>query len=327
MAELFGYRYQLSIGSESEFLDLQLNPGNITTDGRNRARNPGPGVYADTLTSGLRISFLVNHDFGGAQSLAEISVYNLSTETEAKIFGEYRLITLQAGWPEMFGVIFKGEIVNYQRIPGTNDGTHGIKLFCRSSAYSLKTSYINQSFSPQSDVIDLIRTAALALGNPVEIIGDFSDIPKRTGGTFFKKPPAYYLNTMAKDFGFTWGIENGITRVLRNGAIATGNMYYFSSQTGMIGSPVVTDTEVNVRVALNPMVRLASNVQIKSLAPDFSFSGAYYVNIPRSIGDGVFQVRAISHVGDSYSPIWETHLACFRLADVQRDNISERASR
>jgi hypothetical protein len=104
-------------------------------------------------------------------------------------------------------------------------------------------------------------------------------------------------------------------------------MFVFSSQTGMIGSPVVGDGEVSVRVALNPAVQLGRNIQIKSLAPEFAFSGAYYVKIPRSIGEGIFQVRRINHVGDSFSAVWESQLTCFRLADVQRESIAERSTR
>lgn len=308
MAELFGYRYQLSIGDEAEYLNIQLRDDNYN------------------LGQGLRISFLIQHEYGGFVSYAEITVYNLKTETEEKIFKEFRSITLQAGWPELFGVIFRGQIINYQRVTATNDGTRGIKFFCRSTAQTLKFSYVNQTFAPEAEIVEIIRVVAANLGNAVTFTGDFSAIPKRSRGTVLKGTPAKLLDKMAGWFGFSWAIENGVTRIIKNGAVSEGTMYLFTPQTGMIGSPVVGDGEVSVRVALNPAVQLGGNVQIKSTAPEFAFSGAYFVNIPRSIGEGVFQVRRINHVGDSFSGTWESQLTCFRLADVQRNSIAERAS-
>jgi len=331
MAELFGYRYQLSIGNKSEYLNISLNPGNSTIDKDTRAkllsRSSDVGYLRSALTSGLRISFMVQQEFGGFVSYAEISVYNLTTENEEKIFEKYRLVTLQAGFPELFGTIFKGQIINYQRIAGTNEGTHGIKLFCRSSAESLDFSHINRTFAPEAEIVEVIRTVAAAIGNPVVFYGEFSALPKRSRGTVLKGSPNKLLDKMAGWFDFSWAIENGVTKIIKKGAKADGDMFVFSAQTGMIGSPVVGDGEVNVRVALNPAVKLASNVQIKSLAPEFAFSGAYFVDIPRSIGEGVFQVRRINHVGDSFSAVWETQLTCFRLADVQRNSIAERSTR
>lgn len=309
MAELYGYRYALQIGDEAEYLNIQL---------RDQAYNDG---------NGLRISFLVQHEFGGFVSYAEISVYNLKTETEEKIFEKFRSVTLQAGWPELFGTIFKGQIINYERLPATDTGTRGLRLFCRSTAEALTFNYVNQTFSASTEIIEIIRTVAAALGNPVVFSGDFSNIPKRSRGSVLKGAPKKLMDRMAEWFGFTWTIENSITKILRNGAQAEGDMYVFTPQTGMIGSPVIGDGEVSVRVALNPAVQLGRSVQIKSTAPEFAFSGAYYVNIPRSIGEGIFQVRRINHVGDSFSAVWESQLTCFRLADVMRDDISTRAAR
>lgn len=308
MAELYRYRYQLQVGNEAEYLNIQL---------RDESYNEGDA---------LRISFLVQHDFGGFVSYAEISVYNLSTESEEKIFEKYRSVTLQAGWPEMFGTIFKGQVINYQRIPGTNEGTHGIKMFCRSSAQALNFVYVNQTFSPQAEITEIIRVVATAIGNPVTFHGDFSNLPKRPRGTVLKGEPKKLLDKMMEWFDFTWTVENGVTKIVRNGSLVEGDMFLFSAQTGMIGSPVVGDNDVTVRVALNPVVQLGREIKIISTAPEFQFSGAYFYQIPRSIGEGNFQVRGINHVGDSFSAVWESQLRCFRLADVERNSIAERAT-
>lgn len=309
MSRLFGIRYQLQVGNNAEYLDIQL---------RDDSYNSGHA---------LRVTFLVQHEIGGYISYAEISVYNLTAENEDAIFSKYRTVTLQAGFKELFGTVFKGELVNVQRIPGGATGTRGIKLFCRSSAQAASYNTVNQSFGASTDPVDIIRACAQAIGNPIIFSGDFSDIPRRARGTVLQGNPITILDSLAKSFGFAWSVENGITKIIRNGHTVEGEVFLFSSRTGMIGSPVVTDTEVSVRVALNPVVQLGRQIKIESVAPEFSFSGAYFVNIPRSIGEGVYRVSRIVHVGDSHGQVWESQLSCLRLDASAQTALAGRISR
>ena len=308
MSELFGIRYQLQIGDNAEYLDIEL---------RDDSYNSGQS---------LRIAFLVQHEIGGYISFAEISIYNMSEANEDSIFEKYRSVTLQAGFRELFGPIFKGQVINVQRIPGGADGTRGIKLFCRSSAEAANYNTVNQSLGASASASDVIRSCAQALGNPIIFSGDFDSLPRRARGTVLQGNPITILNSLMKSFDFTWTIENGITKIIRNGYQVEGEMFLFSSRTGMIGSPIVTDTEISVRVALNPVVQLGRKIKIESTAPEFAFSGAYFINIPRSIGEGVYQVSRIVHVGDSHGQTWESQLNCLRLDASDQATLAGRIS-
>lgn len=309
MSEIFGKRYQLQLGNSAEYLDIQM---------RDDAYNNGQA---------LRISFLVQHEIGGYLSFAEISIYNLKRETEEAVFDKWRSVTLQAGYKELFGPIFKGEVINVQRIPVGSSGTRGIKLFCRSSDKAATFNTVNQSLGPSASAVDIIRSCAQAIGNPVIFHGDFSDLPTRARGSVLQGDPIKILNKLQKSFDFTWAVENNVTVILRNGYQVEGDMFVFSARTGMKGSPIVTDTEVNVRVALNPIVQLGRKIQIESLAPEFAFSGAYFNEIPRSIGEGVYQVSRIVHSGDSHGQTWETQLNSLRLDAADQASLAERISR
>lgn len=308
MSEIFGKRYQIQVGNNAEYLDIEL---------RDDSYNSGQS---------LRIAFLVQHEIGGYISFAEISIFNLNRESEDAVFSKYRSITLQAGYREIFGPVFKGQIINVQRIPGGSDGTRGIKLFCRSSAEAATYNTVNQSLGPSASASDIIRSCAQALGNPIIFSGGFDNLPKRARGTVMQGNPVTILNSLAKSFDFNWTIENGITKIIRNGYQVEGDMFVFSSRTGMIGSPIVTDTEISVRVALNPVVQLGRKIKIESVAPEFAFSGAYFVNIPRSIGEGVYQVTRIVHVGDSHGQVWETQLNSLRLDASDQETLAGRIS-
>jgi hypothetical protein len=308
MSRIYGRRYQVQVGDGEKYLDLEM---------RDESYNNGQA---------LRITFLVQHEIGGYLSFAEISIFNLKRENEEAIFEKFRSITLQAGYPELFGPIFKGEVINVQRIPVGNTGTRGIKLFCRSSAKAVSYNVVNQSLGPSASAVEIIRACAQAIGNPVIFHGDFSDVPKRSRGTVLQGDPVKVLNKLQASLGFTWTIENNVTVILRNGYQVEGDMFVFSARTGMKGSPVVTDTEISVRVALNPIVQLGRKIKIESVAPEFAFSGAYFNSIPRSIGEGVYQVTRIVHVGDSHGQDWETQLNSLRLDASDQSTLAARIS-
>lgn len=308
MAKIFGRRYQLQIGDKAEYLDIQL---------RDDAYNLGKS---------LRINFLIQHEIGGHVSYAEISVFNLNRQSQDAVFRKYTSIVLQAGYKEMFGPIFKGEIMNVQLIPGGSDGTRGVKIFCKSIAESIRYTTVNQSLDESASAYDILRACAAPIGNPIVFSGDFNGIPKRPRGSVLQGNPISILNSLAKDFDFSWTIENNITKIIRNGYQVEGDMFVFSSRTGMIGSPIVTDTDISVRVALNPVVQLGREIKIESVAPEFAFSGAYFTKVPRSIGEGIYEVRRIVHVGDSHGEIWESQLNCLRIDAAAKEILARRIS-
>lgn len=306
MSELFRRRYQLLVGAEGEFLDVSL---------RDDFFNEG---------NALRISFIVEHDYGGYASYADITVYNLREDNANKIFEKYREVILQAGYPELYGPIFKGQVINVQRVM-LDDGTRGVRMFCRSAAKELDTSFINTSFSPMVPIVDIIRACASVYGLPIQFVGDFSQLPLRAGGTVLHGDPKSYLQNFKKVYGFRFMVENGVMLIIKDGAVKEGDIFEFSARTGMKGSPRVTDIGVDVATALNPIVQLGNLIKINSLAPEFAFSGAYFYEIPRSIGEGVYEVARITYIGDSHGQQWDSQFNCYRYSKAERDAAQQRA--
>ncbi len=62
--------------------------------------------------SGLRVRFITRQTVGSTPNIAVISIYNVSQETANRFTTnkEFSKITLEAGYKEIKGVIFKGEI-------------------------------------------------------------------------------------------------------------------------------------------------------------------------------------------------------------------------
>lgn len=303
MARIWKRRYELLVGNTGEFL-------RITNE------NDGPS---------LRITFSVAHGYGDSPTYAEISVYGLKPGNEAKIFDKYRMVTLQAGYRELYGRIFHGQIVNIQRERSGPGGVERcIKLFCRSGAQALDESFVNITLGPNTPYTEIIRACAAKFGKPVIFLGDFSHLPKCLRGYILNGSTKAALNKLAKSFRFDWYITEEHVMIAKEGAVQGGETFKISARSGMIGSPAVTDISVNTRMVLNAAIQVGRVIRIESEAPRFEFSGAYWNEVPRSIGEGVYRVVRYTHIGDSHGDQWETQIECNRyLKDDQERKDAE----
>ena len=303
MAKIWNRRFEVLVGNSGEFL---------------RVTNENGGAS-------LRVAFMVQHDYGGHQSFADISIYGLKTENEEKIFQKYRSIILQAGYTELYGPIFRGQVTNVQRERSGPGGVErSIRLFCKSAAQEIDLSYVNITFGPGTPYTEIIRACAAKFGKPVIFQGDFSSLPKCLRGYILNGTTKAALNRLAKSMGFKWVMENDELLILKNGFIRDGEIFRFSATTGMIGSPVVTDAGIDVRVALNPAVQIGRLINIDSVAPQYNFAGAYWYDVPRSVGEGRYEVARLNHVGDTHSDTgWETQIECFRYNREERKAMEE----
>lgn len=280
----------------------------------------------------LRITFQVIHFAGGAFSVAEITIYNVSAYTTRQMLGDgiakkYEFITLEAGYDSMFGNIFMGQITNVQKVMEDGGATRGVRFFCRSQAKEREQHIINLTLAPETDPVQIIEECAATFGGDIQFFGDFADLRKRAGGTVLQGSAVACMNELAMAYGFDWMNENGATKIIKKGFAMPNPVYVISATSGMIGSPVVTDTEVGIRCALNPKFKLGDTLRLESMAPQFEFSGAFFYEVPRTIGEGLYKVNSLAYIGDSHGDNWETQVSCLRLDTMAQSDISSRATR
>lgn len=296
-------------------------------------RKTGTKVYEMLPTGdGLRVTFQAIHFAGGAFSVAEITIYNVSAYTTTQMLGDgfakqYEYISLEAGYENLFGSVFVGQITNVQRVLEDGGATRGIKFFCRSAAKERDQNIINITLAPETDPVEIIEECASAFQAEIQFFGDFSALKRRSRGTVLQGSPSACMNELAETFEFDWMVENGAMKIIKRGFAMPNQVYLISAATGMIGSPVVTDTEVGIRYRLNPKLKLGDTIKLESMAPRFEFSGAYYYNVPRTIGEGYYKINSLVFAGDSHGDQWETQIACLRLSAAAQAGISERATR
>lgn len=286
MARLYKRRFELRVGDAGEYLTVR--DGDVN----------------------LRVTYSIEHRYNGHQSLAEIGIYNLSRTSEQKIFDQYRAVTLQAGYREQFGPIFVGQIINVQR--GREYTDRVTKLFCRAGGQQLATTTVNRTFAKNTPLLDVISYCAGSLGLPVEFIGEWGDLGNAIGGYILSGDAKSALKGLADAYRFSWNIEDEVVLLIRGEGARERDVVVFRSDTGMIGSPEMTEIGVEVETALNPIVKIGQRIRIDSPAPQFTFSGVYWRNVPQTIGVGDYKVHTIAHQGDTHSSVWSSRFACWR---------------
>jgi hypothetical protein len=286
VARLYKRRFELRVGDSGEYLTV------------------GDG---DT---NLRVWFSVEHKYNGYQSLAEISIYNLSRASEQKVFDQYRSITLQAGYRELFGPIFAGQIINVQR---SREGVDRVtKMFCRAGGRAIATTTANRTFAANTSMLDAISYCAGLFGFPVDFVGQWNDLPLAIGGYMISGDARARLAELSIAYGFSWIIENGVMVLIRGQASRDGDVYVLRSDTGMIGSPEVTEVGIEVEAALNPVVKIGRRIRVDSASPQLTFSGVYWRNVKQTIGVGEYAVNAVMHQGDTHGDMWRSRFSCWR---------------
>lgn len=313
--EIFLRNYRLKIGRSTGSKVYEMRPGE---------ENPSE--------DGLRITFQVTHFAGGAFSVAEITIYNVSRYSSRQMLGDgsagkYEFITLEAGYDGLFGSIFMGQITNVQLHLEDGGATRGIRFFCKSSAKERDQNLINLTLAPETDPVQIIEECAAVFGAEIQFYGDFSDLKRRSRGTVLQGSPTACMNELAETFAFDWMVENGAIKIIKRDFALDNQVYVINAGTGMIGSPVVSDTEVGIRYTLNPKIKLGDTIKLESMAPRFEFSGAFFYDVPRTIGEGYYKVNSLVFAGDSHGDQWESQISCLRLSAAAQAGISERATR
>lgn len=313
--EIFLRNYRLKIGRSTGSRVYEMRPSET---------NPAQ--------DGLRITFQVTHFAGGAFSIAEITIFNVSRYAERQMLGDgstgkYEFISLEAGYDCLFGSIFVGQITNVQLHLEDGGATRGIRFFCKSSAKERDQNLINLTLSPETDPVQIIEACADSFGAEIQFYGDFSGLKRRSRGTVLQGSPTACMNELGETFAFDWMVENGAIKIIKRDFALDNQVYVISAGTGMIGSPVVSDTEVGIRYTLNPKIKLGDTIKLESMAPRFEFSGAFFYDVPRTIGEGYYKVYSLVFAGDSHGDQWESQISCLRLNAAAQAGISQRATR
>lgn len=274
--------------------------------------------------SELRIRFSVRRGTISTPNTADIRVYNVSAETARKSqLKEFGRVVLQAGYAGNYGVIFDGTIKQVRRGRESQTDTYlDITAADGDSAYNW--SVINMSLAAGSTAQDHLKAAVQAMEGRGVTMGDSGTLStnKLPRGKVMFGLTRDVLDNLGRTQDVSWSIQDGKMTLIPNTAYLPGDAIVVNYQTGMVGLPEQTQNGVNVRMLLNPSVKIGrllkiDNASIQKVRYDPSqLQEAEVVKqkIQNDLNaDGLYKVLIADSYGDTRGNEWYTEVICISV--------------
>lgn len=251
-------------------------------------------------------------------NVADILVYNLSTETALFIKQEFTRVILQAGYQGNFGTIFTGNIK--QGILGRESATDTfLNLICGDGEQAFNFAVINQTIGSASvggaspaNQLDAAINSMGAMGVGTGHVGPLPQVKLPRGKVMYGNARDY-IQGVSDTNNLNWSIQDGNVVIIPESTYLPNEGVVLTTKTGMIGTPQQTIEGITVKCLLNPKIRCHSRVQIDNASVaqfkiDFSTPGSP-ANTPAAIlYDGYYYVLVAEHSGDNRGTEWYTSI-------------------
>lgn len=270
----------------------------------------------------LRIQFDIVSTIQLEANLGEITLWNLNPQTEAALITEGSEVTLEAGYEDNMGIIFKGQVIQPMR--GKVNGTdYYLKLICLDGDSYLNYAFSSGTFNPgltrRQVALQVIRQA-LIQPDGVEI-EDLPELNTVDGSTpVLERPKTVFgpvkdiLKNIAKTGNTSPYVDKGILKFFDPAKEPT-EAHLYNVETGLIGQPRQVDKGVELTVLLNPNLHLGEFVKLDNKSILQNRLGLF--DIPYLLDfDGLYRIIEIRYSGDSRGNDWYCHLKTITQAGV-----------
>lgn len=258
-------------------------------------------------TSELQITFEIQKGLASIANKGKIVVYNLSNETRQRIREPFNFVTLEAGYENLIGTIFTGDIKTIasgfsgetRTVEAIREGTEvktlidagdGVRaLQFGSAALTLEGGL------PLSEVIKVVAATMPALK-----VGQLSGLEGKTlagRGLSLSGSSRMLLDALGRSYNFSWSIQDGILETVAVQEDAEGNIiadsgpqaYLLSPTTGMLGAPELMDSgKIKVKALLNPRIKPGRAISVQGTIT----------------GSGFYKVLDVTYNGDYRGNDW-----------------------
>ena len=233
------------------------------------------------LRDEMRVAIDVEKGLSGTANSATIRIWNLKESNRNAVGKEFDEVEIEAGYisnigGQKFGLIYKGAIRDVQHDRENSDIITTIT--CGDGDKALRKAVINKSYPKGTPVKTVLEDLAAELEKDGVTRGEWKlpdDLPT------MKRPYAACgactreLDRLGRAFEFYWSSQNQKLEIVP-GDDALGTMVLINQQSGMIGTPAITDNGVVVKVLLNPEIRVGHKVKIESQTLEMNGAGGEY---------------------------------------------------
>jgi hypothetical protein len=271
--------------------------------------------------SNLRCTFAIEKVALATANYAEITIYNLTNDSETTIIKEGVRVIVEAGYDgfintetgeqteaKQYGKIFDGDVIQFLR--GREDNVdYTLTLICLDGDSFLNNNIIKTTLTAgmtQRQLVDHITAKPLTPTEIGRISPELSTQRLPRGKVFFGMPKDY-LGDIARDNAASFWVDDGQVYITKATDITAEEALVLTPQTGLIGTPQQKQDGVSFKCLLNPSIRLMSMVKLDNT---MIRQQKYQLGqIPSQLDqDGQYQVYKLRHVGDTRGDEWYTEV-------------------
>ncbi len=265
----------------------------------------GDGVE-HTIDS-LRMTFEIEESLTGFPGLAKIQVYNLSRARVTKWQEKGLSVTLRVGYGTERPVkIFEGSIRNVMHTRQAEDSI--TEIYAADALRAFDDAFHSSSYAGGASLEGIVRSICASMevepGSLSVLSGKRIYSPLTLSGKC-----STILKELAVAFDFYWAIQGGVMFVIdKNGNLDTEELVVINKNTGMIGSPTLTEIGAEVTILINPLVRPFRLIQIESADPLINIGNLQFREVKKTLGAGLYRVQKITHSGDTHGDNWQSSI-------------------
>lgn len=303
---------------QAQYLFRRAYAVNLGPPGQTTALQYGTLVQKTGVEpAALRVAFEIEtNTFGASANHSKITLSNLSAQSRQSIKKGY-LVQLYAGYNNLTGLIFTGNVfvAKSQRRP--QDGTIDTILECLDGGSSITYSRLDKTYPAGTTLITVLTDVARAMNattdyNPVGVNAGISlNIPAVVfnKGYVAHGPCKDTLDKLLTPQGLEWNVHNGNLNIIPIGNYDGNTAELVSQDTGLIGTPSQNAYFTQFDVLLNPRIYPGRLVQLKCENTEMN---------------GYYKVRKCKYEGDSRGDKWGVSVeATIMPGVVQNANLGE----
>jgi hypothetical protein len=262
------------------------------------------------VIEGLRISFEISQTLWGFPATSKITIYNMARDRIKQLQSAYSKIRLAVSYGDnQPKTLFLGKVVNVFAL--RQNETSMTEFYCIDSFEGHTFTYISKTWAEKTSlktiVQDVINTMPGVTGGSLAAL-DGINVPDITTGVGHS---GKFLNRLAEAYGFWWTIQLGEMFIIKkNGTLLEEDAIVITKNSGMIGSPTITEIGINVTALLNPDLRPFKLIKVESVAPQTNMGNLYFRDIQntRTLGTGLYRIQSVTHTGDTWDNTWQSEI-------------------
>lgn len=246
----------------------------------------------------LRIAFRAEKSLKSEPNKAEVTIYNLNSDSRAALQDTRIAVSLAAGYDGSFAKVLQGDLRFAQSTLQRTDWLTKLEIADGDRAF--RHARVSRSYPAGTKYRQLVKDAAaqmqLALPPNLNSLDELDQ--EFASGVALTGRASDELTRALRKFDIEWSIQNGALQVVRTSQASRDSAIVVSESSGMIGVPEFGTPD---KAGKKP------NLTVQKLLDPQIFPGAKIELKARSI-NGFFKTVRVEHTGDTHGEQWLTTL-------------------